>query len=271
MGAEYLADPNFADRRVGPNRDHRAGNVDARVVAGGQQQWHHDDRPGDVHHGVPDRGRRDLEVRRSGRQPGPQRPHSAEQRPDGRDAVPVPGAVRHPDECRSAGSRRAVGLRHDVHATPAASDEGGRPAARFVRSTLFALYVARSILGFMAAQVPAPPLADVARDVASGVAGRAALHAALLEATVYCEQAPSPGFRALGSRGAGVVLVFSSPEQLALARGAVPWFSLPGADLLDLLPTGYDLLLDAGGGAPLRLRPAALRRGVSLHLERARP
>jgi hypothetical protein len=122
----------------------------------------------------------------------------------------------------------------------------------------------------MAAQASAPALADVAREVASGVATPAALHAALLRATVYCEQAPSPGFCALGPPGAGVVPVFSSPKQLALARGAVPWFSLPGVDLLDLLPAGYDLLLDAGGGTPLRLRPAALERRVVLQIERER-
>ena len=120
----------------------------------------------------------------------------------------------------------------------------------------------------MAAQAPAPALADIARDVVAGLATPADLHAALLGATVYCEQDPSPGFCSLGTPGAGVVPVFSSPEQLALARGTVPWFSLSGADLLDLLPTGYDLVLDIGGPTPLRLRPAALERRVLIEVER---
>ena len=123
----------------------------------------------------------------------------------------------------------------------------------------------------MSAQAPAPAVGEVARDVAAGRATPADLHAALLAATVYCERGPAPGFRALGRPGAGVVPVFSSLEQLALARGAVPWFSLTGADLLDLLPAGYDLLLNAGGDAPLRLRPAAVAHQVLVEVEPERP
>jgi hypothetical protein len=115
-------------------------------------------------------------------------------------------------------------------------------------------------------------LADVARDVAAGGATPADLHAAFLAATVYCERtaAPgaAPGFRALGAAGDGLIPVYSSPEQLALARGPVPWFALTGPDLLELLPAGYDLLLDQGGPVPTRLRPAALARRVSIEIER---
>lgn len=112
----------------------------------------------------------------------------------------------------------------------------------------------------------APSLADIARDVASGVAGSRQLHEAFLVATLFCERGADPGFRALGVPQAGLVPVFTSVEQLALARGAVPWFSLTGADLLDQLPRGYDLVLDIAGPAPLRLRTAALttRPAVSL-------
>lgn len=83
---------------------------------------------------------------------------------------------------------------------------------------------------------------------------------------VFCERGADPGFRALGAPDAGVVPVFTSLEQLALARGTVPWFSMTGADLLDQLPPGYDLVLDIAGPAPLRLRAAALaaRPAVSL-------
>lgn len=84
------------------------------------------------------------------------------------------------------------------------------------------------------------------------------LHEAFLVAVVFCERGTDPGFRALGVRDAGVVPVFSSVEQLALACGAVPWFSMTGADLLDQLPTGYDVMLDIAGAAPLRLRTSAL-------------
>jgi len=118
----------------------------------------------------------------------------------------------------------------------------------------------------MVAQAHTPALADVAADVAAGTGAPADLHAAFLAATVYCERGDEPAFRALGMRGAGVIAVFSSPEQLALACGTVGWFALTGADLLDLVPRGYDLLLDPGGEAPLRLRPAALARRVAVEI-----
>jgi hypothetical protein len=114
----------------------------------------------------------------------------------------------------------------------------------------------------------APSLADVAREVARGAAGARQLHETFLTAIVYCERAERPGFRALGAPRAGVVPVFSSPEQLALARGTVPWFSVTGAELLDLLPPGYDLVLDVAGSTPLRLRPEALTARPVLDVHR---
>ena len=83
---------------------------------------------------------------------------------------------------------------------------------------------------------------------------------------VFCERGAAPGFCALGVPQSGVVPVFSSVEQLALARGPVPWFSMTGADLLDQLPSGYDLMLDIAGPAPLRLRTGALTVRASLAL-----
>ena len=115
----------------------------------------------------------------------------------------------------------------------------------------------------------APSLADVARDVALGAAAPSRLHEVFLAAVVYCERGTDPGFQALGAPRAGVVPVFSSPDQLALACGTVPWFSMTGADLLDQLPAGYDLVLDIAGPAPLRLRAGAhtVRPAVELRVE----
>lgn len=115
----------------------------------------------------------------------------------------------------------------------------------------------------------APSLADVARDVALGAAPPETLHEVFLTATVYCQRGSVPGFRALGAPRSGVVPVFSSPEQLGLASGTVPWFAMTGTDLLDQLPPGYDLVLDIAGPTPLRLRATALsaRPAVSLRAE----
>jgi hypothetical protein len=115
---------------------------------------------------------------------------------------------------------------------------------------------------------PSHPLTSVVRDAAAGTVTPADLHRALLTATVYCERGAEPGFTAWGAADAGLIPVYTSPEQLARARGTVAWFALTGADLLDLLPEGYDVLLDPGGEAPLRLRPAALARRVSVDIAR---
>jgi len=112
----------------------------------------------------------------------------------------------------------------------------------------------------------APSLAEVAREVALGAAPPPRLHEVFLAAVVYCERGADPGFRAVGAPRAGLVPVFSSPEQLALACGTVPWFSMTGADLLDELPPGYDVVLDIAGPAPLRLRAAALTVRAALDL-----
>lgn len=103
-------------------------------------------------------------------------------------------------------------------------------------------------------------LTEVAAAVAAGTASAHALHRAFLHATLWCEAPESPGFVARGQPPEAVVAVYSSPEQLAADRGPQRWFSTTGADLLDLLPAGHDLVLDPAGPAPLRLRPSALER-----------
>jgi hypothetical protein len=129
------------------------------------------------------------------------------------------------------------------------------------------MYVMSSILDGMPG-VASRSLADVARDVAAGGATPIELYAAFLNSTVYCERGERPGFRAMGAAGAGLIPIYTTLEQLALARGAVDWFAVTGTELLRLLPAGYDLLLDQAGSAPLRLRPAALAERVSIELER---
>lgn len=114
----------------------------------------------------------------------------------------------------------------------------------------------------------APSLADVVRDVALGVATPEQLHATFLDSVVYCERADIPGFRALGAPRAGVIPVFTSPEQLALARGTVAWFAVTGAELLPLVPVGYDLLIDMGGSTPLRLRTAGMTARPAVDVRR---
>lgn len=62
-----------------------------------------------------------------------------------------------------------------------------------------------------------------------------------------------PGFLAVLTEDGPAIPVFSSEWQLAQFRGAVRWFSATGADLLNLMPIGYDLILDPAGPNPIRL------------------
>jgi hypothetical protein len=60
--------------------------------------------------------------------------------------------------------------------------------------------------------------------------------------------------------------VFTSEAELLKARGAVRWFSTTGADVLDLIPGGYELVVDMQGVTPLRLQPAAVHRGAVVEI-----
>ena len=79
-------------------------------------------------------------------------------------------------------------------------------------------------------------------------------------ATLLCEAGGRPGFLAVATEDGPVIPVFTSEAELARFRGAVGWFSTTGADLLDLVPDGYDFLIDPGGDHPLRVQPGATRR-----------
>lgn len=118
-------------------------------------------------------------------------------------------------------------------------------------------------------------LGTVARRVAAGEGRPAELFDAFLVARVFCARPEHPGFLALdapvagpppgpgaedrGLGGGSLVAVFSSLGEFGAFTGGGEWFSLRGADLLNLLPPGHTLLLDPAGATPLWLDPAASR------------
>jgi SseB protein N-terminal domain len=111
------------------------------------------------------------------------------------------------------------------------------------------------------------PFSDVARAFDAGEADAHAVHRAFLRSRFWCEAGDRPGLQALGAPGAGVVPVFTSEAELARARGAVRWFSTTGADLLDLLPDRYELVVDIQSDVPLRLQSAAVQRGSVVEID----
>ena len=110
-------------------------------------------------------------------------------------------------------------------------------------------------------------LAATTRRWLAGSAGVQELHRAFLRATVFLQAGDRPGLMAFGAPPEGLVPVWTSEAEFARSVGPSAWFSTTGADLLDLLPAGYDLVLDPGGDAALRLRPSALRREATVTVD----
>ena len=105
-------------------------------------------------------------------------------------------------------------------------------------------------------------LGSLAQRLVVGSASVEDFHRAFLKTTLFLQAGDRPGFMALGSPPDALVPVWTSEAEMARSIGAGQWFSTTGRDLLGLLPTGYDLLIDPDGPAPLRLRPSALQRSV---------
>jgi len=84
-----------------------------------------------------------------------------------------------------------------------------------------------------------------------------ALHAAFCAAHVFCQAGDTPGFLAIEDDGDRVVPVFTSLVELARSAGQSAWFSTIGQEVLDLLPDGYDIVVDPGSSHPLRLLGSA--------------
>ena len=84
--------------------------------------------------------------------------------------------------------------------------------------------------------------------------------------TFYVQRVPgeggAPAVAALGPPGAGYLALYSSLEALAAQAGEWHWAAAPGADLLELVPPGYGVVVDPGGPQPAVLAAWAISRGV---------
>ena len=117
---------------------------------------------------------------------------------------------------------------------------------------------------------PAPPLAEVARDLKRGKVTPEELFDAFVAATLYSPAPPRPGVHVLDVRGEKVVPVFTTEAELARFMGRCRWFSTTGLDLLGLLPAGVTIGVDMASPHRLQLDPAAVRVDQALHLRRRR-
>ena len=98
------------------------------------------------------------------------------------------------------------------------------------------------------AQILQPSLADAIRAFATGSIGPEDFHAVFTVSKIYCPRGERPGFLALHDTPQPVIPMFSSLVELRRYSGEKSrHFVVTGAEVLDLLPTGYGLILDIEG------------------------
>jgi hypothetical protein len=97
-------------------------------------------------------------------------------------------------------------------------------------------------------QVLQPSLTDAVRAFTSGSIGPEDFHAVFTTCKVYCPRGERPGFLALHDTPQPVIPMFSSLVELRRYSGEQSrFFTVTGAEVLDLLPTGYGIVLDIEG------------------------
>ncbi|MCX2968078.1 SseB family protein [Streptomyces sp. TRM70308] len=96
---------------------------------------------------------------------------------------------------------------------------------------------------------PSPPsLADAVRGFATGALSPEDFQGIFHNARVYCPRGETPGFLALHNTQQPVIPMFTSLKELrAYAGKESRYFVITGAEVLDLLPTGYGFVLDMEG------------------------
>ncbi|MFE6779250.1 SseB family protein [Streptomyces sp. NPDC057702] len=96
---------------------------------------------------------------------------------------------------------------------------------------------------------PSPPsLADAVRAFTTGTMAPEDFQQIFSTSKIYCPRGDNPGFLALHNTQQPVIPMFSSLKELRRYAGKESkYFVITGAEVLDLLPTGYGFVLDMEG------------------------
>jgi hypothetical protein len=96
---------------------------------------------------------------------------------------------------------------------------------------------------------PSPPsLADAVRAFTGGQLQAEDFQQVFATSKVYCPRGDNPGFLALHNTQQPVIPMFSSLKELRRYAGKESkYFVITGAEVIDLLPTGYGFVLDMEG------------------------
>ncbi|MFF3562266.1 SseB family protein [Streptomyces sp. NPDC088354] len=117
---------------------------------------------------------------------------------------------------------------------------------------------------------PSPPsLADAVRAFTTGSMSAEDFQAVFATSKVYCPRGDNPGFLALHDTQQPVIPMFSSLKQLRRYAGKESkYFVITGAEVLDLLPTGYGFVLDMEGEHRMVFDAKAVEQMVEFTMRR---
>jgi hypothetical protein len=117
---------------------------------------------------------------------------------------------------------------------------------------------------------PSPPsLADAVRAFTTGSMSPEDFQGIFSGAKVYCPRGDDPGFLALHNTQQPVIPMFSSLKELRRYAGKESkYFVITGAEVLDLLPTGYGFVLDIDGQHRMVFDAKAVEQMVDFTMRR---
>jgi hypothetical protein len=93
-----------------------------------------------------------------------------------------------------------------------------------------------------------PSLSDAVRAFTTGSMSAEDFQQIFATSKVYCPRGDNPGFLALHNTQQPVIPMFSTLKELrAYAGKESKYFVITGAEVIDLLPTGYGFVLDMEG------------------------
>ncbi|MDT3397138.1 SseB family protein [Streptomyces sp. B1866] len=117
---------------------------------------------------------------------------------------------------------------------------------------------------------PSPPsLADAVRAFTTGAMSAEDFQQIFSTSKVYCPRGDNPGFLALHSTQQPVIPMFTTLKELRRYAGKESkYFVITGAEVIDLLPTGYGFVLDMEGDHRMVFDAKAVEQMVDFMMRR---
>ena len=117
---------------------------------------------------------------------------------------------------------------------------------------------------------PSPPsLADAVRAFTTGQMSAEDFQQVFATSKVYCPRGDNPGFLALHNTQQPVIPMFTSLKELRRYAGKESkYFVITGAEVIDLLPTGYGCVLDMEGEHRMVFDAKAVEQMVEFAMRR---